>query len=186
MRMEKLFCLFVIPLFVLGCERTSEGVRCRVWDQNMLKWFRDVEMMEINYLNHGVDLKQFPRLRKFVVREAVVSCEDIISGETIIIILNDQICQETQTQGSVSDPTTTSPALTTTTLTEIAALSFNKPWIYATGIVTSLLGLITIVLCIVCAHNYCRKPRRTINIELDSVSSITEFDSSVMREIKID
>lgn len=52
--------------------------------------------------------------------------------------------------------------------------------IYATGIASSLLGLITLVLCIVSVKNCCKKPRRTLNIELDSVSSITEFDSSVM------
>lgn len=90
MRMTK-WCLILIPLFALGCERTNEGVRCRMWGQNMIR-YRDVEILTIEYLNQGVDLRQFPRLRKFVVREAVVSCKDIIYSETIII-LNNQICQ---------------------------------------------------------------------------------------------
>lgn len=52
------WCLILIPLFALGCERTHEGVRCRVWGQNMIR-YRDVEMLTIEYLNQGVDLRQF-------------------------------------------------------------------------------------------------------------------------------
>lgn len=172
--------IIVIP-FALGCEPMNEGVRCRVWGQNMRR-FRESTILEIEYLSHPVDLSQFPRLRKFVARETVVSCDDVLHSETTIVILNKQIC-ETQTQGP--ETTTISRSLTTT-FSEIAALTFNKPWIYATGIASGLLGVTTVVLCIVCVKRRCVKPPRSINIELDSVSSITEFDASVMRDIKID
>lgn len=38
---------------------------------------RNAEMVEITYLNQGVDPKGFPRLRKFVVRESVVHCDAV-------------------------------------------------------------------------------------------------------------
>lgn len=37
-------------------------------------------------LKYGVDLRQFPRLRKFVVSETVVSCKDIINSKMIIFL----------------------------------------------------------------------------------------------------
>lgn len=58
------------------------------------------------------------------------------------------------------------------------------PWIYATCISSGLVVLIGIGLCIVCCKRRCRKQPRTIDIK--SMSSIAEYDASLMREIEID
>lgn len=85
MKMEKLCVLIIVIPFALGCEPMNEGVRCRVWGQNMRR-FRESTILEIEYLSHPVDLSQFPRLRKFVARETVVSCDDVLHSETTIVI----------------------------------------------------------------------------------------------------
>lgn len=59
-----------------------------LWEQEMLR-HRDAEMIEIAYLNQGVDLRGFPRLRKFVGGESVVPCNAINIYEGTAVMLND-------------------------------------------------------------------------------------------------
>lgn len=74
-----LWFFVVIPLIVKECERTSNGLRLRVFDEHVMLKHRDAEIVEITYLNQGVDLRGFLRMQKFIVRESVVLCNAVNS-----------------------------------------------------------------------------------------------------------
>lgn len=88
-----LWFFVVIPLIVKECERTSNGLRLRVFDEQVMLKHRDAEIVEITYLNQGVDLRGFLRQRKFIVRESVVLCDAVNRNKGTVVMLNDQMCQ---------------------------------------------------------------------------------------------
>lgn len=92
--LNEMLWLFVgIPLIVKECERTRNGLRMRVVDEQVMLKHRDAEIVEITYLNQGVDLRGFLRLRKVIVRESVVLCDAVNRNKGTVVRLNDQMCQ---------------------------------------------------------------------------------------------
>lgn len=90
---EMLWFFVVIPLIVKECERTSNGLRLRVFDEHVMLKHRDAEIVEITYLNQGVDLRGFLRMQKFIVRESVVLCNAVNRNKGTVVMLNDRMCQ---------------------------------------------------------------------------------------------
>lgn len=90
---EMLWLFVVIPLIVKECERTRNGLRLRVVDEQVMLKHRDAEIVEITYLNQGVYLRGFLRLRKFIVRESVVLCDAVNRNKGTVVMLNNQMCQ---------------------------------------------------------------------------------------------
>lgn len=90
---EMLWGFLGIPLIVKECERTRNGLRLRVVDEQVMLKHRDAEIVEITYLNQGVDLRGFLRLRKVIVRGSVVLCDAVNRNKGTVVRVNDQMCQ---------------------------------------------------------------------------------------------
>ncbi len=85
--------LLAFPLGALtACIQRDNTLTCKDFRKLASRTWRDVEILTVNRLSSGVNLKKFPALKKFKVMHSLVRCDDIIGSEGIAVELEDEVC----------------------------------------------------------------------------------------------
>nr|XP_034316026.1 uncharacterized protein LOC117685670 [Crassostrea gigas] len=129
-----LMILLAFPLGALtACIQRDNTLTCEDFRELTSRTWRGVEILTVNRLSSGVNLKKFPALKKFKVMHSLVRCDDISGSEGIAVELEDEVCSMSS---SVSQ--------------EVVSTTRSQPEVEATN---AIVGIITggiLVLVIQC------------------------------------
>lgn len=88
-----LMILLAFPLGALtACIQRDNTLTCEDFRELTSRTWRGVEILTVNRLSSGVNLKKFPALKKFKVMHSLVRCDDISGSEGIAVELEDEVC----------------------------------------------------------------------------------------------
>lgn len=154
-----------------ACIQRDNTLTCEDFRELTSRTWRGVEILTVNRLSSGVNLKKFPALKKFKVTHSLVRCDDISGSEGIAVELEDEVCSMSS---SVSQ--------------EVVSTTRSQPEVEATnaivGIITGgVIGIVLVIGFIAFLVIRRKKEPRQNDVEIISLDSLC--DSVVFERQKI-
>ncbi|XP_062617304.1 uncharacterized protein LOC134279008 [Saccostrea cucullata] len=158
------------------CGVTEGVVQCRDWREFEGGNYVMANVLILERAIGEIHIKDYPALTRLIIHDQQASCNDISANPWTTVRIGSRTCQNAQ---DISEPKDV--AMTTLRPVELAAFTFNTPWIYVILGGTGVVILIFMGMIVFMVKRRCQRRR----VDLES-QSLTEFDAVVMRDFKCD